>query len=93
MRQLLFCAAWTAACAIQAIKTGPLRACVTMLHPSTAGILRIKHFSGIFVADPLDDVFKDAFIIRKPAAFDLGAQEIAEDPLEVFVPCVGQEAS
>ena len=35
----------------------------------------------------------DAFIVGEPAPFDLCTKEIAEDPSEVFVPRVGQEAS
>ena len=64
-----------------------------MLHPSTTGFLSLEHIPGILVANALDDVFQDAFIVGEPASLDLCAKEIAEDPSEVFVPRVGQEAS
>ena len=52
-----------------------------------------EHFFRIPVADSLYDVFQDAFVIRESSALDLGSEIIAEDPSEIFVPCVGQETS
>ena len=63
-----------------------------MLHSTFCGFLSLKHALGILVADSLDDVLKDAFVVREPAALDFRSEIVAEDPSEVFMSRVGQEA-
>ena len=62
-----------------------------MLHFSSQPSVS-EHVPGILVADLLNDVLKDAFIVRESAALDFGAKIITEDPSEVFMSCVRQEA-
>ena len=105
MRQLLFCATLTEFCAIVALfftqqlhrgnecnkKQAPEGLCnnVTFLDHSLSVS---EHVPGILVADLLNDVLKDAFIVRESAALDFGTKIITEDPSEVFMSRVGQEA-
>ena len=64
-----------------------------MLHSTFYGFLSLEHVPGILVADSLDDILKDAFVVRDPSALDFRSEIVAEDPSEVFMSRVGQEAS
>ena len=50
-----------------------------------------QHIPRVLIAHSIDDVLQDAHVRRESAALDFGAKVIAEDPSEVFVPCVRQE--
>lgn len=72
---------------LNSLKTSENKECNNVT-PAKTGFSAFEHIPGIPVADSLDYVLKDAFVVGEPAALDFGAKEIAEDPSEVFVPGV-----
>ena len=54
-------------------------------------LFRNEDPSGVVVTDILYDRSKDLHVLGKFSAFDKSAQEIAEDPSEIFMSGIGQE--
>ena len=53
----------------------------------------VKHIQCVLIAYFFDDVLEDPMIIGEPSAFYFRAEIITEDPSEIFVPGIRQEAS